>query len=447
MEEIMSDSNLTLDIRFDGPPGPESGHFIEAEIGGTSVGIGEWVEDGDDWLLRIPWTSPEEVELLNRRLAEAVSTGEELLARGEKMDLDLEKWRAAERETSDAYLRIRELVGAWRTTEGGANRYEVTEAAIKELIRRLEQQRVDATVCPVKATDYAIKHKLRYPEDLSCPRLDKTDDSEVQAELLAEMDRLRAELEEVRKVRRESCELCDVANKLHGPLYPSPKPGHVTSDQCGPCDDTCAYPEPGDPGCKELTCKTCKTAWEVDPSKQTCPYWTADDWDMGSPACAEWRERVGTHYPEPGDPDCVAADDKNSREHLAIKTTIGKIADAVADLIKVELAKGTVFECERVLLSNTLESVLRARAFLPMPAGRLSSKSVQDLVREAAGDRPLGTCEICGRYVDNGEHFIIDLDGADTLVHIGCIRDAVRAISPHGAPWTKPDRPDPKPEE
>ncbi len=43
-----------LDIRFDGPPGHQSGRFVEVEIDGAGVGVGEWVEDGSDWLLRIP---------------------------------------------------------------------------------------------------------------------------------------------------------------------------------------------------------------------------------------------------------------------------------------------------------------------------------------------------------------------------------------------------------
>ena len=45
----------TIDIVFDGPPGPESGRFVEVERDGTSISIGEWVhrEDGY-WVLRIP---------------------------------------------------------------------------------------------------------------------------------------------------------------------------------------------------------------------------------------------------------------------------------------------------------------------------------------------------------------------------------------------------------
>jgi len=40
-----------LVIRFDGPPGPEAGRFVEVEIDGRSVSVGEWVEQGNYWLL------------------------------------------------------------------------------------------------------------------------------------------------------------------------------------------------------------------------------------------------------------------------------------------------------------------------------------------------------------------------------------------------------------
>ena len=43
-----------LVIRFDGPPGPQSGRFIEIERDGASVGLGDWVENGDCWLLVLP---------------------------------------------------------------------------------------------------------------------------------------------------------------------------------------------------------------------------------------------------------------------------------------------------------------------------------------------------------------------------------------------------------
>lgn len=44
-----------INIIFDGPPGPESGRFIEVETdGGASIRIGEWIKRADGlWALRI----------------------------------------------------------------------------------------------------------------------------------------------------------------------------------------------------------------------------------------------------------------------------------------------------------------------------------------------------------------------------------------------------------
>ena len=46
----------TIDIVFDGPPGPEAGRFVEVENeSGTSINFGEWIERDDGfWVLRIP---------------------------------------------------------------------------------------------------------------------------------------------------------------------------------------------------------------------------------------------------------------------------------------------------------------------------------------------------------------------------------------------------------
>lgn len=43
-----------VDVVFEGPPGPEGPRFVEVEIGGTSISIGEWIERPDGrWALRI----------------------------------------------------------------------------------------------------------------------------------------------------------------------------------------------------------------------------------------------------------------------------------------------------------------------------------------------------------------------------------------------------------
>ncbi len=43
-----------LVIRFDGPPDHESGRFVEVELDGASVRLGEWKQDGDYWVLVMP---------------------------------------------------------------------------------------------------------------------------------------------------------------------------------------------------------------------------------------------------------------------------------------------------------------------------------------------------------------------------------------------------------
>ena len=46
-----------LAIRFDDGPGPVAGRFVEVELDGRSVSVGEWqkADDGSDhWLLVMP---------------------------------------------------------------------------------------------------------------------------------------------------------------------------------------------------------------------------------------------------------------------------------------------------------------------------------------------------------------------------------------------------------
>lgn len=61
---------------------------------------------------------------------------EEKIAR---LESEVETFRTAGKEISDAYLRVRELVGAWNTNHGGENRYQVTEDAIKALRAEVER--------------------------------------------------------------------------------------------------------------------------------------------------------------------------------------------------------------------------------------------------------------------------------------------------------------------
>lgn len=51
-----------IQIRFDGPPGPQSGRFIEVETAdGKSIGLGRWAQEGSDWLLRFNAELPDVV--------------------------------------------------------------------------------------------------------------------------------------------------------------------------------------------------------------------------------------------------------------------------------------------------------------------------------------------------------------------------------------------------
>jgi hypothetical protein len=46
----------------------------------------------------------------------------------ENYTIEIEKLRVAKKEISDAYLRVRKLVGAWDTKEGGVDGYQVIQA-------------------------------------------------------------------------------------------------------------------------------------------------------------------------------------------------------------------------------------------------------------------------------------------------------------------------------
>lgn len=48
---------VDIQIRFDGPPGPVAGRFVEVEtLDGKGIGIGRWERDARDpgcWLLKL----------------------------------------------------------------------------------------------------------------------------------------------------------------------------------------------------------------------------------------------------------------------------------------------------------------------------------------------------------------------------------------------------------
>ena len=57
--EALTPKPYTFQIRFDGPPGPESGRFVECEtLDGKGVSVGHWEQDGDDWLLIVEGYDP-----------------------------------------------------------------------------------------------------------------------------------------------------------------------------------------------------------------------------------------------------------------------------------------------------------------------------------------------------------------------------------------------------
>jgi hypothetical protein len=53
----------------------------------------------------------------------------------------VEQYKKAEKKTSDAYLRIRTMLGAFDTNYGGENRFEVTEKAVATLQTELADLR------------------------------------------------------------------------------------------------------------------------------------------------------------------------------------------------------------------------------------------------------------------------------------------------------------------
>jgi hypothetical protein len=66
--------------------------------------------------------------------------------------------RSGEKEISDAYLRVRGLVGAWDTKPGGTDRFEVTERKIKELIGLAARVRKLPNGPHIEAVNYATNY-------------------------------------------------------------------------------------------------------------------------------------------------------------------------------------------------------------------------------------------------------------------------------------------------
>ena len=81
MSKERHDQPAGFQIRFDGPPSHETPRFIEAEdLCGRSIRLGEWVQDGEEWLLRVAASDPWRYDLgaapAGKWLAGLVSDGE-----------------------------------------------------------------------------------------------------------------------------------------------------------------------------------------------------------------------------------------------------------------------------------------------------------------------------------------------------------------------------------
>lgn len=102
-----------LVIRFDGPPGPEAGRFIECEnIDGESVSIGEWREDWKhpgNWLLVIP-IGFDGLDVMDQNVRRVIESHAERARHGfvkygtttERQDLPFSRWlQHAQEEAMD----------------------------------------------------------------------------------------------------------------------------------------------------------------------------------------------------------------------------------------------------------------------------------------------------------------------------------------------------------
>jgi hypothetical protein len=68
-------------IRFDGPPGPEGGRFVECEtLDGKGVNVGHWEQEGDNWLLFVEgYNAPDGCTPAERKVLEAGSDRSRIL--------------------------------------------------------------------------------------------------------------------------------------------------------------------------------------------------------------------------------------------------------------------------------------------------------------------------------------------------------------------------------
>jgi hypothetical protein len=74
-----------------------------------------------------PWVKYSDYKIVSGRMIE---NGLEV----DRLQTENAAFKTSEKNLSDAYLRIRELLNAYDTQAGGADRFEVTERKLKELI-------------------------------------------------------------------------------------------------------------------------------------------------------------------------------------------------------------------------------------------------------------------------------------------------------------------------
>lgn len=115
---------------------------------GTVDVLHAFVKDGDDaadkaqyWFSDLIQKQPKrapmkikEIRLSMRGSDGKMDLEQERLKHFSRVESELAITRMAEKLTSDAYLRIRKLVNAFDTQDGGTDRFEVTEKKIQELV-------------------------------------------------------------------------------------------------------------------------------------------------------------------------------------------------------------------------------------------------------------------------------------------------------------------------
>lgn len=151
-------------IRFDGPPGPVPGRFVECEtLGGKGLRVGRWEQDGSDWLLVVEGRGAEPESAAKR--IEALACG--WMVETAKVLVDVvEKLSAEERRVLDE--RIAELLARGVKFEDSS---ELDEAA-EYLSRRDAIESGEATWAPgavLRSRCYECGHLLA-GEASHCPQ-------------------------------------------------------------------------------------------------------------------------------------------------------------------------------------------------------------------------------------------------------------------------------------